>query len=110
MANNEIDIRTYFDAKFESLKEYFDVKFKNMDEKFDTLKIDNKAEHISIKDAIDKHETRLSSLENCDGKDAKTFIQMVKETTAKWIIPVALLLIVYAFSSGLITRLLGANV
>jgi len=109
MANSEIDIRDYFDTKFESLREYFDEKFKNMDEKFDNLKIDNKAEHISIKDTIDKHENRLSSLENCDGKKAKTFLDMIKEATAKWVIPVALLLLVYAFSSGLISRLLGIN-
>lgn len=107
--SNEIDIRSYFDAKFESLKEYFDVKFKNMDEKFDNLKIDNKAEHISIKDSIDKHEGRIATLESCEDRKAKTFLQLIKETIAKWVIPVLLLLLVYALSSGLVTRLLGVT-
>jgi len=107
--SNEIDIRTYFDAKFESLKEYFDVKFKNMDEKFDNLKIDNKAEHISIKESIEKHEGRIATLENCEDRKAKSFLQLIKETVAKWVIPVLLLLLVYALSSGLVATLLGVT-
>lgn len=105
--SSEIDIKTYFDAKFESLKEYFDEKFKNMDEKFDNLKIDNKAEHIVLKSQINELEDKVIAIENHDGKKAISFLGLVKETIAKWIIPVVMLLLVYAVSSGLITKLLG---
>mgnify|MGYP001007037613 CR=1 FL=1 len=59
MAANEIDLITYFDSKFNALKEYFDERFRSMDEKFSCEKDSNKEEINDIHSLYSSAEENL---------------------------------------------------
>ncbi len=107
MGNNEIDIITYFDTKFNALKEYFDEKFKNMDEKVNGMKSCQDDDINIINTKLNDHETRLVSLENTEGNKARDFIKSIKDNVLKYAVPSLIILVVYLLGTGELVKILG---
>jgi len=109
MQNNEVDLLTYFDAKFSALKEYFDEKFKNMDEKFNDMKSCQEGDIDVITNKLNDHENRLVSLENTEGTKARDFIKNIKDNVMRYAVPSLIILFVYLLGTGEILKILGIN-
>lgn len=107
MTNNEVDIITYFDAKFNSLKEYFDEKFKNMDSKFSDLKSCEENDFDLLEGKLSDHESRIKNLENIDGKKAISILNTIKENLLKFAVPSLIILVVYLLGTGELLKILG---
>jgi 5-bromo-4-chloroindolyl phosphate hydrolysis protein len=107
MGSNEIDIITYFDAKFNALKEYFDERFKNSDEKFCTERDSTKSEIVSIHNELKEHDKRIDSLEKTEGNKARNLVQSIKENALKFVVPTLIVLVVFLLGNGTLASLIG---
>jgi len=92
MATNEIDLITYFDSKFNALKEYFDERFRSMDEKFSCEKDSTKEELTDIYGTLKDHNQRIGNLEKTEGNKARNLLQSVKDNIPRFVIPTLIVL------------------
>lgn len=109
MSNNEIDIITYFDTKFNALREYFDERFKNMDSRISCIEVEQEDELNHIAAKLTEHDKRIQSLENTEGNKARDFLNSIKENTMKYAVPSIIILFVYLLGTGELVRILGIN-
>lgn len=107
MAANEIDLITYFDSKFNALKEYFDERFRSMDEKFSCEKDSNKEEINDIHSLLKNHDQRIGNLEKTEGNKARNLLQSIKDNTVKFIVPTIIILLAFLLGSGTLQKIIG---
>lgn len=107
MSTNEIDIITYFDSKFNALKEYFDERFRSMDDKFSCEKDSTKEDLSDIRDLLKDHDQRIGNLEKTEGNKARNLLQSIKENGLKFIVPTLIIIVVFLLGNGTLATLVG---
>lgn len=109
MANAEIDIITYFDAKFSALKEYFDERFKSNDARFYSEREATKEEIVGIHSQLKEHGMRIEKIEQVEGNKARNLVQAIKDNILRFVIPTLIVVIVFLMGSGKLAALIGIN-